>query len=91
MTTFKEQKLNAFDEEFCYQDSDGKMKLLDMNFSADNFRFFIYFILDDYEAKVREVIGEVDQEFLSQPDAEDYVGEWAINKDRQRILSALNL
>lgn len=38
---------------------------------------------------IREVVGTVDEEFLAQPDCEHYPAEWAINKDRQRILEAL--
>ena len=40
--------------------------------------------------KFREIVGPVDEEFLAQPDAEDYVGEWSVNVDRKRILSALD-
>lgn len=45
--------------------------------------------LADDRKRLAEIVGVVDEKFLARPDAEDYVGEWAINKDRQRILKAL--
>lgn len=41
--------------------------------------------------KFEGIVGVVDEEFLSMEDAEDYVGEWAINVDRKRIKQELNL
>ncbi len=41
------------------------------------------------EARVLEIVGTVDYEFLARPDAEEYVGEWSINQDRKRIHEAV--
>lgn len=46
--------------------------------------------IEEVVENMKEIIGIVDEDFLAQPDAEDYVGEWAINKDRQRISQALD-
>ena len=43
-----------------------------------------------WKERVTEIVGFVDEEFLAQPDCEEYPAEWAINKDRQRILQALD-
>lgn len=39
--------------------------------------------------EVVEIVGPVDTKFLQQPDAEEYLAEWAINKDRERIITTL--
>lgn len=43
-----------------------------------------------WKERVIEIVGFIDKEFLATPDCEEYPAEWAINKDRQRIIQALD-
>ena len=39
--------------------------------------------------KFKDIVGDIDDEFLAAPGAEKNVGEWAIYKERQRIMFEL--
>jgi hypothetical protein len=71
-----------------------KHEMYQRGFPVAETQDFIQSLLDAERAElvkeVIEIVGFVDEDFLTTPDCEEYPAEWAINKDRQRILQALD-